>query len=151
MPDIDWVESVRVPQPAAGANATRRVQGETFERLEIVRCTLVASGAAANRFVAVDYLDGDDTVIARVQSGTAVTAGLTTAFTFGKDVSIALNSGTSEQLLPLIGSVLPPGFKVRINVVNRDVADQLSSIVFHVCRYPSGLWVPSGGASPYEP
>lgn len=151
MSSYSWPESIGLAQPAAGVAFTRRIPGETFEKLEMVRCTLVASVAVANRFVSLDYLNGDNVIVGRVSSATAVTAGLTTAFTFAKDMSLALATGTSEQLLPLIDCMLPPGFKVRITAAGLDVADQLSNIFFHVCRYPSSEWSPAGGAIPYEP
>lgn len=146
-----WVEIARLAQPAAGANGTRRIPGETYERLDAVRFLLTASAVAGNRFVSVDYLDGDSTVIARVQSTTAVTAGTAVAFTFGVGLTLATSGGTGEQLLPLLDIVLPPGCRFRVTIGNIDVGDQITNILLTLTRIPSQLWAPSRGSTPDLP
>ena len=46
-------------QPAAGANFTRAVPGEFFERYLALAFQLVTAVAAGNRSLAINYLDGD--------------------------------------------------------------------------------------------
>lgn len=148
-PTQSFTDTVRIPAPAAGANATRRIPGEYYERLETARFSLTASAAVANRFVSVDYLDGDNNVVARYQSATAVTAGQTIGFTFSTEIGSEQAGGSGEQLLPITEVVYPPGFKVRVTVANIDVADQLSTIFATIRHYPSQEWVASPGATPY--
>ena len=147
----EWHESIRTRQPAPGAAVVFSVPGETYMRIDMVRVTLVASAAVANRYVAVDYLDGDLTIAGRIASPNALTAGLTRGFTaaFGAGAS-ALSAG-GEELLPLADVMLPPGFKLRITAIGLDVGDQFSAATLHTRRYPSTAWEMSQGARPYEP
>jgi len=148
---LAWPEIIAIVDPPAGSGITRRIPSETFERLDTVRVRLTASAAVANRFVSVDALDGDDNILTRVQSATAITAGQTSRITFARNIAAVLSGGTTEQLLPLPDVLYPPGCEFRVTVGNIDVGDQLSEVRLIVSRYPSGLWVPSRGAIPYRP
>lgn len=149
--DLEWRQHLSFVTPGAGASATRRIPGETFERLDIIRFQLTTSAVVANRFAMVDVLDGDQNVVCRVPSTGAVAASLTFRFTFIYGLSLVLNGATNEQVFGLPDVLYPPGFTFRIFVGNMDVADQLSNIFATVLRVPSDEWTPSRGATPYEP
>lgn len=151
MLDDAFIESVAVRTPAAGQNATRAVPSETWELIDMVRCTLIADANVANRFVSVDFLDGDDIIVGRIQSPGAVVAGQTYGFTFATRVGQVLNGGTNEQAFGLPDVMMPPGFKVRVAVGNIQAGDQLTAIRFHMRRYASAKWAPSIGSQPYQP
>jgi hypothetical protein len=148
MSDDSWLELATIPTPAVALGASRRIAGESFEQLMVARCTFVADGNAANRFLALDVSSGDDAVIARVQSATPVTAGLTARFTWAVGLGVTGASASGEQILPLPDVMFPPGFKFTIGATNIQATDQLSVISMYVRRWPSGEWKPSRGARP---
>lgn len=146
-----WLETFRIVDPAVATGVSRRIPGETFEQLMIARCTLVADAGVANRFVACDVFDGDNTAVSRISSTTAVTAGQTAAFTFAVGVGTLIAGGVGEHLLPLPDVPFPPGFDFVISLANAQAGDQLSTIFFYVRRWPTAAWAPSRGAQPYMP
>lgn len=137
--------------PGAGLPATRRIPGETFERLDALRFLFTASAAVANRFVSVDVLNGDQTVAVRIQTPTAVTAGLAIQFNFVRGMELFSSTAGGEQLAPLPDLIFPPGYLIRITAAGIDVADTITAIRPMMTRYPSDLWERSKGAMPYEP
>ncbi len=149
--DLEWRQHVSLITPGAGASATRKIPGETFERLDVIRFQLTTSAAVANRFAMVDVLDGDQNVVCRVPSTNAVAASLTVRFTFIYGLALSLNSAANEQVLGLPDVLYPPGFTFRVFVSAMDAADQISNVFATVLRVPSDAWSPSTGATPYEP
>lgn len=145
-----WLEMFRIAQPAVAVGASRRIPGETFEQLMVVRFTLVADVNVANRFVAVDVVDGDAIVVSRIASTTAVTAGLTSRFTFAVGIGTLAAGGVNEQMLPLPEVPFPPGFAHTISIANVQAGDQISAISFYLRRWPSAAWARSDGAMPAE-
>lgn len=149
--DQSHIQILPLATPGAGANASRRIPGEFYETLYAARFKLVASAAVANRFVSLDYLDGDNNILARIPSTTAVTAGQTTFFTFGIGLSLSLSGAVGEQLLPLLEVMYPPGCKFQVTVGAIDVADQISAGFLTICRVPSQHWEQSRGSTPDLP
>jgi hypothetical protein len=147
----EWYELINLSTPVAGAALTYRIPGETWVIVTIARFTIVASAAVANRYPTVDFLSGDQTAFTRMMSPNALTAGLTRNETFSSDLGGFVTSAGGEEMGQLPEMVLPPGFRVRITAANLDVADQISAASLYVCRLPSGKWVESPGASPYDP
>lgn len=148
---LAWTQLLVIPDPAAGAGISREIPGETYERLDSVRLQLTASAAVANRFVSVDILDGDNALLARIQSTTAITAGQVARLTFLRGIGALTAGGTTEQLLPLPDIIYPAGCEFRVVVGNVDAGDQIASARFVVTRFPTGAWPPSRGAIPYRP
>jgi len=148
--DHGWPELISVKQPAVGATAARKIPGETYEGVLVARATLVTSAAVANRFPALELLDGDGSVIFRVTDPTAVPAGTTRTVSWVRDIGITQTSGAGFDLMPFSSIVFPPGFQLRWNVDAMDVGDQLSAIKLYVHRIPSAQWAPSTGSTPYE-
>lgn len=145
-----WLELFRIAQPGVALGVSRRIPGETFEQLMVVRFTLVADATVANRFVAVDVTDGDAVVVSRIASTTAVTAGLTARFTFAVGIGTVAAGGVNEQMLPLPEVPFPPGFTHAVSIASVQAGDQLSAISFYLRRWPSATWAPSSGAMPAE-
>lgn len=148
--DDMWIDEIRVPAPNAGLNASFRIPGETWLSVDVVRCTLVADANVANRFVSVDYLDGDLNIVARTQSTGAVVAGATFSFTFAARCAQILNGGLNEQFFGISDAILMPDYTIRVAVGNIQVGDQLSGIRIYGRRFPSSKWAPSPGSRPYE-
>lgn len=146
-----WFESVNLKAPAAGGILTRAIPGEVFERPVSIRFRVTTSAAVANRFPAVVFLDGDNNTIMRVESTAAVVASSSAAFTFAVGMGANNFRASGEQYAPLPDMLLPAGFKVRIDVVAIDAADQISSAFYFARRYPTSEWSPSDGATPYSP
>jgi hypothetical protein len=147
----DWYQLIPLADPAAGAAATYRIPGETWECIHTARFTYVASVAVANRFLTVDLLDGDSAPFARIMSPTALTAGLTRSITYAHGLGDFTVSAGGEETAPLPKLVLPPGFTVQLTAVSIDAGDQISDVSIYVTRAPSGEWADSPGSRPWSP
>lgn len=145
-----WTELIELPQPAVGAVGTYKIPGETFTRVVAGRARLVTSAVVANRFPALDVLDGDGTIVLRVMSPTAVVASTTRDVSFISNLGVSLTSGFGEDALPFSDGLFPPGFQIRVSVGGIDVGDQLSGLSLLVWRVPSGPEFESPGATPYR-
>lgn len=151
MHDNSWLEYFTIPQPAVASPADRRIPGETFEQLNVARCTLTADGTAANRFVTLDYLNGDGGIVARVQPGLAVTAGIVASFTWSIHLGYFFTGVATEQACSIPVSPMPAGFTFRIAIGNAQAGDQLSAVSMYVRRWPTSMWAPPTGAIPFKP
>lgn len=146
-----WPELIELAQPAAGALATRRIPGETFEAIVTARSVLTTGAAVANRFPGLDVLDGDGVLVFTANSPTAVVAATTRRTYWADRFGAVLTSPSGDESLPFSGALFPPGFTFRFNVSAIDVGDQLSALSLIVWRVPSAEWAPSGGAIPWQP
>lgn len=146
-----WPELIELGQPAAGALATRRIPGETYEAIVTARSVLTTSAVVANRFPGLDVLDGDGTLIFRVNSPTAVVASTTRRTYWAERFGAVVTSASGDESLPFSGALFPPGCAFRFNVDTIDAGDQLSLLSLVVWRIPSAEWGPSGGAIPWSP
>lgn len=144
-----WYDHIRVPTPTAGQPALFRVPGETWFRVDFIRFTLTTSAAVANRFAVVDILDGDNVINFRTVSSAALAASLARGYTAFPEAGANVTSAGGDETLPITGTVIPPGFTLRMTAIALDVTDQFSGIFLYVCRLPSGQWAPSLGANPY--
>lgn len=140
-----------IAKPAAGNGMARKIPGETWEKLLFARTTFTSSVAVANRLVFMDFLDGDGNTIGRFQSNSAQAASLTTGYTFGVQLSSTAVGGTSEVDVAIPDAILYPGFSVSFGAFAIQAADQFGTASLYVCRYPSGEWADSPGATPYRP
>lgn len=150
MSDNSWLEYFTIAQPGVALNAERRIPGETYERLDVARCILTADGNAANRFITLDYLNGDGGIVARIPPVAAVTAGLVGRFTFSIHLGYALAGAATEQAISILTSPMPPGFTFRISIDNVQAGDQLSAVSMYIRRWPTSEWAPPSGATPYQ-
>lgn len=147
----EWYELVTVKDPAVGLSVTRKVPGETFERLITFRYKLVTSAVVGSRFPAMSILDGDGNTVIHVESNVAVGASATAFMNFfvGAGAAVYVSSGDNTAAIP--DMVLPPGFQVQGTVTQQLAGDQISLAKLYVCRYPSARWASSPGSSPYSP
>lgn len=115
--------------PAAGATYTKTVPGDAWERLVLCAFQLTTDANAANRIVTVEYTTGNGTTYAADGSGVLVTASTTAQQFYGSS-----QRGNSEWqtpgpiFFPLWGGFLPPSSKIKFNVTNIQVGDQLANI-----------------------
>jgi len=134
----EYYDLLRQQPPAAGQPFIFRVPGENWVRLLTVRYTLTTSAAVANRFTTVDYLDGDQSIIARIMSPNALAASLQRATTHMYDSGGFTLSGGGVELAPLHDIWLPPGYSVRVTAANIDVGDQISNVFLYTAKASTG-------------
>lgn len=146
-----FYQLVNVAQPAAGLGLRRKIPGETWERFIFGRVTLTTGAAVANRLPFLDFLDGDGNTIARWMTQNAQAASVTTGYTFAIGGNSAFSGTPTEQGVEVADALLYPGFSLLFGCVGIQAADQFSSAALYVCRYPSGDWAESPGATPYGP
>lgn len=134
---VGWQELIRIPNPAAGAQWTHTVDGRYYERLVSVRYQFVTSAVVANRNLSVLLKDNNGAPVTGSRGGFNVVASSTLvanlmigAADFGSD-----SVGATYGYLPHL--IVPPGWVWGSDVVSMDVADQFSSIVLVVQRFPS--------------
>lgn len=123
--------------PAAGAEYTFVCQPYDRWRLVACRFELTTDSNAANRFVTIDYLDGQGVPI--VSDGAAVATPATiTARPYSGALTFSGGTGITGSALffPLSGLFLEPGQRVKIAVANIQVGDQLGRIRLTFDRWP---------------
>ena len=141
---------IPVATPAAGSTASFTVPGEFSMRVLAAMATITTSAAAANRYVALDYLWAGTTVVARNGAGLVVVANTTNLqFSWNFERSQAEWATNTPVLAPLLAVDLPPSTVVRFSVDNIQAADQLSALSLLVEKfetgdrgYPRGIYTP---------
>lgn len=147
----DFYQLIPIPNPGAGQGATYKIPGETWVRVLVAHAKLVTSAAVANRIAVLEYQDGDGNPFARWSSSSAQAASLTGSYTWSPDAGTTDVGGVPDQQINCSGAILYPGYSIRFSAFALDAADQFSQLSLYVCRYPSGEWASSPGATPYSP
>lgn len=135
---------------ALGAPFTHVVPGEYWERIETARFQFQCSGVAATRTVYVQYLTGDGNIFARWVQPTSQAAGSLDDYTFANEYGFGGATSVGLVTAGMTSILMPPGTKLQLNTTNIDVGDQFKDVRLYVCRFPSGKWAPSPGATPYR-
>lgn len=149
--DNSWDELITPANPAAQAFFTRLVPGQTFEKALSVDFTLAASAVAANRVPFVAYTNGDSVEYYRAVGGAPITAGLTVAVTFSRELDTNPQVAAGFIQGPLRDETLPSGYHLVIGATAMDVADQISAIRIWTKRYPTGPMAYAEGAHAFDP
>jgi predicted phage gp36 major capsid-like protein len=128
----DWFS---VASPAAGANASFTVGGRNVEGLRVVAAlaTVATDANAADRLLALDYIDARSVTRVRSAATLLVTAN-TSATVFQWDHAHAVSewqTGT-PVFAPLADVILTPGWTVQLTLDSKQAGDQLSAISFVV-------------------
>jgi hypothetical protein len=132
------VRTIQITKPAAGAEFTQTVPGQSTWALVAICAQLVTSATVASRVPSLTFTDGTNTV-AQVPVGANVTASLTTRVTWMAD-----GASTSASLLgtSLIVNtpklILSPGWTVASSTAAIDTADQYQNIVLTVIESLTG-------------
>lgn len=147
----EWFQLVPIADPAATTSVTRKVPGETWERVITFRYKLVTSANVGSRFPAMSILDGDGNIIIHVESNVAVGASSTSIQNFYVGAAGGGFVATGDSFAPIPDMMLAPGFQVQGSVTQMLAGDQISLSKLYLCRYPSGEWASSPGSVPYSP
>lgn len=134
MPRV-WQEVTLGTSPAAGANFALANSGLQDSRLLSVTFKLVTDANAANRYVSVDYNDGNGHLFVRNGIQGAVTAGTTALFSFNSHRTVSEANANNEVFAPLQPALIQSTQSIGINIVNIQAGDQLSQIVMLWERY----------------
>lgn len=134
---VGWQQPLYLPNPAAGAGWTHKVDGRYYERVLAVTFTLVTSVVVANRFPAVTLTDNLGRTITSVPAGNSVPASTTLNVFLARNAP-AYDFGTGGGSFGFMPDLMvPPDWSWSCNVAGIDVADQLSGIVLLVQQYPN--------------
>jgi hypothetical protein len=138
--------------PAAGANYSRTVQGQHWERFLAARCLITTDGNAANRLVSLDFINARGTTYVRNAASVVVTASTTNqAFEWNIGRTIAEWNTNTPVFCPLMSTFLQPAFTVQITLDNIQAGDQISGIHLWMEKWPTGpRGVPEGMVTQYE-
>lgn len=130
---------LNVPTPAAGAAATFNVPGEYAARVVAAHSVLTTDANAANRLHTIDYIDGKSDTYLRNGAGVVVTASTTAqAFEWSSSRGVAEWAANTPVFAPIQPTILYPGFQVKFQVSNIQVADQLSALRLLLECFPTG-------------
>lgn len=134
---VGWQERVIVPNPPPGQSWSYTADGRYYERVITATFTLVTSAAVANRFPQLFLFDNNGVEVTSVPvSGTIVAS--TTLNVKLQQLAPTYSNGVSGGSFGFLPDILiPPGWKWSLTVFGEDAADQLSSIVLLVQRYPN--------------
>lgn len=138
--------------PAAGANYTRIVAGQHWERFLSARCLITTDANAANRFVSLDFINARGTTYVRNAASVVVTASTTNqAFEWNISRTIAEWNTNTPVLCPLMSTFLQPAFQLQITVDNIQAGDQISGVHFWMEKWPTGpRGLPEGMVTEHE-
>ncbi|SRR6266852_3497065 len=142
---VGWQEPVYLPNPAAGAVWSYKVDGRYFERVLTITFTLVTSAVVANRFPQVQLADANGTVITAVPAGGTVVAGnnLNVTLTLEAPGYSGGASGGTFGFMPDL--LIPPGWSWRAAVFGIDPGDQILGVILLVQRFPNdAASIPAG-------
>lgn len=137
-----WLESLRFPDPAAGANFSATVPGEYEYRIDALRFDLVTSAAVANRIPVIDFVHPDGYFQYEVSAANTLPAGSAVSVYAMSQYAPSLRTATGGNYVALPDTVLKPMWKIQVNIGAIDVADQISNVRLRVWRYPSSMMVP---------
>lgn len=122
------IRTVRVPQPAAGADWSFTIPGGSVMHVRAIRAALVTSAVVANRRPVLTITDGNDTV-AEVSVASSFTATQTASQSWLINVGAQLAGlGGNGNYAPLPDLWLPAGSVVSVVTAGIDAGDQWSAI-----------------------
>lgn len=133
-----WPETLAGDTPAAGSGFTLANPGRYAWCLVALTFRFVASGAVANRFVRVDYDDGQSVPFVRHPFSQAVTANTTAVLSFQAWRGSSDWSANNDAALPLTPHFFNPGERLQISVGNIDAGDQIDRVRMLFYRFPTG-------------
>lgn len=134
---VGWQEPVYLPQPAAGAQWSFKVDGRYFTRVLAIRYLFATSAVVANRFPEVQLVDSNGASITSVPGGSTVAASnfLTAYLTLEAPGFAGGSSGDTFGFLPDL--LIPPDWIWKSSVFGMDAGDQFSQIILLVQRFPN--------------
>lgn len=133
-----FFETVAGVQPAAHAPYHLPADFRYITLPVFLTFRLVCDANAANRFVTVDYADGNGNVYASSGTAAATIASATQDFAAEHDRTVGEHTAGSKVFMPLAHDYVRPGYTITINVANMQAGDQLSRIVWGLDRLPTG-------------
>lgn len=114
--------------PAAGASFTHTCDGRYYTRFVSIRAKLVTDANVASRQLVCEYLDPSDRIFMTHGGALTVAASTTVYFYFQTMTDTAEWEVNSSVIVPLTPVLLPPTFKLKLNLVNVQAGDQLSQV-----------------------
>lgn len=137
-----WMEIIRSPQPAAGANFAHTIDGRFGYRVDAITFTLTTDAVVANRIPVIDYVTPAGEKLYEVSaSNTVVAASAINVFAMTQ-YAPSLRTATGGNYIALPDTILEPSWQIQVNVGGIDPGDQLSGIVIRTWRFPWSLMVP---------
>jgi hypothetical protein len=134
-----FVDYITVTSPAAGAQKAVTVQGEWWIRVLHARLSITTDANAANRFIALDFINARSQTFARNGAGVVVTANTTgQAFEWDFHRTVAEWAANTPVFAPLSPLFLEPGFTVQFSVDSIQATDQISGLSLVVEKWPTG-------------
>lgn len=142
---VGWQQPIYLPNPAAGAQWTRKTDGRYFERLIAVTFTLTADAVVANRVPSLVLADSNGKVITTVPAGGTVVAStvLTTFLSRNAPAFAAAAVGNAYGYLPDL--MTPPDWSWSSVVAGMDAADQISGVTLLVQQFPNDAAIITAG------
>lgn len=130
--------TVRVEQPAAGAEWELKAPGHAYWRVVSVFAQLVADATVASRFA--EFIADDQTRTWFRQGTTGATTASETGLYCGHTGAVQATFASLENFpLPVAGLLLQPGNRLRTLTTNLQAADQWSNITALVDEIPSDV------------
>lgn len=111
-----WAQLLRLPDPAVGAVVSHVVPGEYFERLVIVRATLVTHAQEGVRTPTLQILDADGAVLAEFGPAGEVAKESEQTSTWAAQLGYRNPAAKGAAQVSIPDLILTPGMKVLLAV-----------------------------------
>ena len=133
-----WQRFHQVQTPAPGtAIISHQIGGPEFERIRTLTVSYSADATVGNRYLNLDWVDGDGNIwnSIKLTGAVAASASSVTFVAPGNPTSV---QGTGTSTTPMPDIIMPPGWSLQIRVAGGvGPADQASDIFMVVDYFPS--------------
>lgn len=127
-----------VTTPAAGAGFTINVGGNYWERPVSLSFLLTSDSNAANRQVILKLTDGQGLTVAAIPAGSVQAASLGYQYTFMRGQTSELAVAGLNLLAPIFPHIVRSGWSISLAIVNVQVGDAITNIVWYRDRFSTG-------------
>ena len=134
-----WQELIKPPSPAFGANFTRVVPVETYERVVALRYQLATSAVVGNRFPQIRFADQDGSDFLRSAGAGTIVASASVLPSLVVNGAGNVGGTTGDTFGTLPDLLLPPLYSISIAVAGIDAGDQISNIRMIIQRIPADV------------
>lgn len=137
--DFGFQSAIVSPAPVVGAGWERFTPGEFFEVPVAITTFFTTNAAVFNRTVILQAVNGDGVVVDFVGSSVVQAASQGISYRWTLALTSPYASAGIFTSMPLFAFILPPGFRLRIVVLNLQAGDSFGVVGLVLQQYNTGV------------